>query len=271
MTEPTETTPKIYAAMAAVQKDMAEHGVGKKGKNDQQRFLYRRWDDVQQALAASLARHGVIGPQPRILERQDSELTTAKGTVMHRCILIGYIRFRSAEDGSVEEWEAHGESMDMGDKATSKAITMMVKYAVTHGLCIPLEGLPDADAETPDEAQQTKTAANSRMRSDQDPTWTGPLNKSELKKRSREIHNEVLACTDIAQLDGYIAHEDVKPVIDQLKKDLPEWWEGNADSRGLAGTINDRKNELHNNDNFPGDLPRSLDTITQASRSSRER
>ena len=76
MTDVKPTEIKIYAALAAVQADMARIGVGKHGYNQQQRFNFRQWDDVQQALAAALAAHKVIGPLPSVTARTAARLST---------------------------------------------------------------------------------------------------------------------------------------------------------------------------------------------------
>lgn len=156
--ESATTVPAIYQAMAAVQSDLARTGVGKDGINREQRFQFRKWDDVQQALAAALAARKVIGPHPFIHAHHDSEHTLRSGATARRVLVEGSIRFLSGVDGSSIEWNGFGEAMDVGDKATSKAITMLVKYAVLHGFCIPLEGIEDPDAETHETASAPRAA-----------------------------------------------------------------------------------------------------------------
>lgn len=147
--------PAVYAAMSAVQQALAKSGVGKNGTNQQQHFRYRAWDDVQQALAPILAENKLL-IIPRITSREESALQSRSGGTIFRVVLSGDIEFVSGVDGSRYAYPAKGEAMDSGDKATSKAITMLVKYAVLHGLCIPLAGVPDADATTPEETVPAK-------------------------------------------------------------------------------------------------------------------
>src|SRR5699024_11672405 len=52
-------------------------------------------------------------------------------------------------DGSSVESIIIGESMDMGDKATNKAMAAAYKYACFQVFCIPTEEMQDPDAETP--------------------------------------------------------------------------------------------------------------------------
>lgn len=147
--------PAVYAAMSAVQQALAKSGVGKNGTNQQQHFSYRAWDDVQQALAPILAENHLL-IIPRISNREESTLQSRSGGTIFRVVLSGEIEFVSGVDGSRYAYPAKGEAMDSGDKATSKAITMLVKYAVLHGLCIPLAGVPDADETTPEETVLAK-------------------------------------------------------------------------------------------------------------------
>lgn len=151
-TTPTDkpAVPKIYAAMAVLQAELARRGVGKDGTNREQGYKYRAWDDVQQALAAALTQAKVI-LIPNIESREVTAAQTARGTTIYRVVLRGSLHYISTEDGSQISFTAYGEAADSGDKATSKAMTMMVKYAVLHSLQIPLAGIEDADATTPPE------------------------------------------------------------------------------------------------------------------------
>ena len=154
-----ETTANdVFAAMTAVQADLARIGVAKKGTNAQQGFAFRKWDDVQQALAPILAAHKLL-IIPHILTRTESTVQTKSGSQMFRVTLQGHLEFVSGLDGSCYNFPAVGEASDTGDKATSKAMTMLVKYAVLHALCVPLEGVSDADAETPPESVQARITA----------------------------------------------------------------------------------------------------------------
>lgn len=54
--------------------------------------------------------------------------------------------FVSLIDGSTSmPFEMDGEARDNGDKSTSKADSMRMKYALLQALCIPTEGLPESD------------------------------------------------------------------------------------------------------------------------------
>lgn len=144
MNESALIVPKIYSALNNLQAELCAVGVDKKGYNDKQKFYYRKWDDVQQALAPALV-HSKVLLIPDVVSRDVTVGKTSSGSDYFRVMLEGNIRLLSVEDGSEVSFRAVGEAADTGDKATSKALTMMVKYAVIHGLQIPLEGVEDGD------------------------------------------------------------------------------------------------------------------------------
>lgn len=141
----------VYAAIGAVTKAMAERGIAKTRKNTQQGYSFRGIDDVYNALAPVLASCGLC-VLPRILSRETTERTTAKGGVLFYVVLEVEYDLVAAADGSKHTIRVIGEAMDSADKATSKAMSAAYKYACMQAFCIPLHGEPDADAETHDVA-----------------------------------------------------------------------------------------------------------------------
>lgn len=138
---------KVYAAINAVQAALAVDGIGKDRKNVQQGYSFRGIDDVYNALAPLLAKHGLC-VLPRILTRQCEERTTAKGGVLFYVTVEAEFDFVSAEDGSTHVVRTFGEAMDSGDKATNKAMSAAYKYAAFQAFAIPTEGDNDADNQT---------------------------------------------------------------------------------------------------------------------------
>lgn len=150
---------KVYTAIHGVMSDMAKEGVGKNQKNTQQNFQYRGVDDVMNALAPSLARHGlIIIPHVRTREVTERE-SRAGGKILHAVLKIDY-QFSAAADGStIMVGPIYGEAMDSGDKSTNKAMATAYKYACTQTFCIPFSG-DDPDANTHDLAAMKGAAAN---------------------------------------------------------------------------------------------------------------
>lgn len=141
------TEKKVYKAISAVAKDMSEQGISKDRRNAQQGFNFRGIDQVYNALAPALVRHGLL-ILPRITERSVTERVTQKGGVLFYVVVKAEFDFVSTEDGSIHTVVTYGEAMDSGDKATNKAMSIAYKYAAFQAFCIPTEETAiDADAE----------------------------------------------------------------------------------------------------------------------------
>ncbi len=132
--------------------------INKGATNEAQGFKFRSIDQVYTALNPLLSKHGVFFV-PRVLEREFIQTPTEvydkynKVTlkkVMNRTILLIEYTFY-ASDGSHVKCVSAGEAMDSGDKATSKAMSIALKYALFQTFCIPTEdeAKNDPDAYSP--------------------------------------------------------------------------------------------------------------------------
>ncbi|WP_103730209.1 ERF family protein [Novosphingobium sp. HII-3] len=137
----------VYAKIAAVQAEIAKEGISKDRSNQQQKYKFRGIDDVYNALAPILARHGLC-VLPRILSRDVVERKTNSGGTLFYVTVEAEFDFVSADDGSTHVVRTYGEAMDSGDKATNKAMSAAYKYAAFMAFAIPTEGDNDADATT---------------------------------------------------------------------------------------------------------------------------
>lgn len=137
----------VYKAINAVQADLAKTGIVKDRRNAQQGYNFRGIDDVYNALAPLLAKHGLC-ILPRILSRDSQERQTAKGGTLFYVAVEAEFDFVCAEDGSKHVVRTFGEAMDSGDKATNKAMSAAYKYAAFQAFAIPTEADNDADSST---------------------------------------------------------------------------------------------------------------------------
>lgn len=167
---------KVYGIIAAITGELAKSGIAKSRRNTQQGFDYRGIDDVYNALAPLMSKHGLV-IVPHVTDRTATERTTAKGGTLFHTVLTVTFDFIAAEDGSsVTVGPVLGEAMDSGDKATNKAMSVAYKYAAFQVFCIPLEAAdPDADTHqvapefvTPEQAANieallTELGANRQM------------------------------------------------------------------------------------------------------------
>ena len=133
---------KVYKAICDVSRELCAAGISKdkKASGGGASYAFRGIDDVLQALAPLLPKHGLC-MLPRVTSRQVVERTTKGGSVMiYVCLTVEY-DLVSAEDGSKHTICTMGEAFDSGDKATNKAMSAAYKYAAIEAFCIPVEGV----------------------------------------------------------------------------------------------------------------------------------
>lgn len=148
MTEKVKTEgSQIYSLMGKILNDV--EAIEKSRRNNEQHYSFRGIDEVYAAIHPILAKYGVF-ILPRVLEKESSERTTAKGTILRFTELKIAYDF-CAPDGSIVTAEVVGEAMDSGDKSANKAMSAGQKYAILQTFCIPTGDTPDADATTQDE------------------------------------------------------------------------------------------------------------------------
>ena len=150
-------TNKVYAAIAAVQADLAKSGIAKDRANQQQGFKFRGIDDIYNALAPLLSKHKLC-ILPRVLSREITERVSGSNRALFYVIVHMEFDLVSAEDGSRHIVSTYGEAMDSADKATNKAMSAAYKYACIQAFCIPTEGDNDADHVTHDVQPATLSA-----------------------------------------------------------------------------------------------------------------
>lgn len=146
-----ENTPLIYKKIIEVMADI--NAIGKDRRNQQQGFQFRGIDDVMNELHSSLAKCGVF-VLPKVLEETRTTGKTSRGSDMFYTRLKINFGFY-AEDGSHVDAVVIGEAMDTGDKASNKALSIGLKYAMLQVFCIPTEDEKDPDAVSPQPAAGT--------------------------------------------------------------------------------------------------------------------
>ena len=135
----------VYQLIAAVAAEIAQEGISKSRRNQQQGYSFRGIDDVYNALAPVIAKHGLV-ILPRCISRVITERQARGGGVLFSVVVDAEFDFVSSHDGSKHTVKTYGEAMDSADKATNKAMSAAYKYAAFQAFCIPTEGDNDADA-----------------------------------------------------------------------------------------------------------------------------
>lgn len=135
--------PSIYQLMAQVMRDVG--AVGKNGMNKSQNYAFRGVDDAIAALAQPLRDHGVF-MTPEIL---DCEAET-RGKMNAVRMRVAFHFYGPAGD-SVRT-VTMGEASDVADKASNKAMSAALKYALIHTFMIPVDArsLDDGDRDHPE-------------------------------------------------------------------------------------------------------------------------
>lgn len=135
--------PKVMKSVGFVSKDR---------KNEQQKYSFRGIEDFYAAAHPAMIEHGIFCA-PKVLSRDvyRFEKTNDQGRVtawMHVSLEVEH-RFY-AGDGSHVDVTTWGEGLDNSDKATNKAMSGAMKYALIELFCVPTKDVEDSDRESPE-------------------------------------------------------------------------------------------------------------------------
>lgn len=149
----------IYKKMSEVMKEIGF--IGKDQKNASQGFKFRGIDDVMNALYPALNKHNVFMVPSCIEEthelREVERSSGKKGVDKYVHIKMQYTFY--AEDGScVTAGPIPAEGLDSGDKATNKALSAALKYALIQTFSIPTKDMEEGDSTTIEASASTATA-----------------------------------------------------------------------------------------------------------------
>ncbi len=163
----TNAKEKIYQLLPKVTEEI---GAIRKGQqNSHQRYKYRGIDDALNQVSPVLARFGIcteVSVTNHHVERKDGGKTVYHATLQLQVAFI-------APDGSRVTSQAPGEGISHGDdKATAKAMSAAMKYALFFGLMIPVDTdeLEDSDrhGQAEPEVQPAVLQAQTMMQQTQD-------------------------------------------------------------------------------------------------------
>lgn len=133
---------EIIKALNAVMETVGN--VSKDGRNQAQGFNFRGIDAVVNAVSPALRKHNVV-VVPRLLASEYETVTVGKNQTQmgHARVQVEYAFY--ATDGSSVSAIVAAESMDSGDKATAKAMSVAMRTALLQALCLPTDEIdPDA-------------------------------------------------------------------------------------------------------------------------------
>jgi hypothetical protein len=145
--------PSIFLLMSRVMADIG--AVGKGDYNSQQNYSFRGIDSVMNAVHGAMVKHGVT-VTPEVLDKEYGSYRTKNGTEMRTVTVTVRYTFYGPRGDSVEVVTL-GEASDSADKATNKALSAAMKYALLHTFVVPTTDVvkDDADRTTAERGPQT--------------------------------------------------------------------------------------------------------------------
>lgn len=135
---------KIFKAINEVMKDLG--AIAKGRKNTHQGYAFRGIEDFYNSIHPELAAKGIF-IATQVVEKTTE--THQKGDKTSFRVLMNVNHKFYAEDGSFVEVITAGEGIDTSDKATSKALSMAMKYAFIQTFSIPTQDMSDPERDSP--------------------------------------------------------------------------------------------------------------------------
>ena len=135
---------EIIKLLSAVMEDAG--AVRKSERNTHQNFNFRGIDAVVNAVSPALRKHGVV-VLPTVNECIYETVVVGQNKTAMGHIRLDVTYAFYAPDGSTVSARVSAESMDSGDKATAKAMSVAFRTALLQVLCLPTDDT-DPDAST---------------------------------------------------------------------------------------------------------------------------
>lgn len=153
-----QALPSVFELMSRVMRDV--RNVGKDGFNDHHKYRFRGVDGAIGALAQPLRDHGVF-MTPEVL---DCETEVRAGSMNAVRMRVAFHFYGPAGDRVTAI--TMGEASDKADKASNKAMSAALKYALIHTFMIPVDesSLDDGDRDHPVGSRSPADAYVERLR-----------------------------------------------------------------------------------------------------------
>ena len=118
----------VYEKINLIMQDMP--AIPKRGQNTQQKFAYRKIDDVFDVLQPLLSKHKII-TSPETLDCDRQIIDKGGKKVVSVCIKMQWRIICTEDQSCFVAGPMHGEAFDYGDKAVPKAQSMALKYMLS--------------------------------------------------------------------------------------------------------------------------------------------
>jgi hypothetical protein len=175
--------PSIFEALNAV---AVEVGAVRKGdRNQQQGFNFRGVDAVVNAVAPALRKAGVVVvPEVLDVEYCTVEVGQRRTPMGHCRVRVRYTWYGPGGDSVASTVVA--ESMDAGDKASPKAMSVAYRTAILQTLALPTDD-PEPDAQTYQRSDRDRRENEDLRNSDE---AYSPINPAKLRRRMFALYRE---------------------------------------------------------------------------------
>jgi hypothetical protein len=193
--------PSIYAALAAVKKEIG--AVGKDSRNTMQNFSFRGVDAVVNAAAPELNKHGVI-TVPYVLDStyETVEIGSKRTSMAHVVLRVSYYFYGPAGDHL--QAVVVSESMDSGDKAMAKAMSVAYRIALLQVL-----NLPTTDPDPDETSYERSSMKGEQVVSAETARRAGKPAEKE-PKDAQELANGAIKASSVAVLRDLYRHAGSK-------------------------------------------------------------
>ena len=226
-TQPVDQTTahgQIYSLIPKVMSDIG--AVAKTQRNEQQKWNFRGIEDMYLAANPAMVKHGIFCA-PRVLKREvyRFEKTNDMGRVStwtHVALEVEH-RFY-AGDGSYVQVITWGEGLDFSDKATYKAMSGAMKYALIETFCVPTKDVEDSDRDSHEMGMRRATEVE---RITEDIPIVKPDASAKKKKEPATIPENTRAISDN---DSLITVDQAQKLHRRFRESLPESMQAQADS-----------------------------------------
>jgi hypothetical protein len=227
---------QIYSLIPRVMHEIG--AVGKDRKNEQQGYKFRGIEDFYNAAHPALVKHGVFCC-PQVIDCDSQDRVSGTGKPSIRVTMKVSHKFY-APDGSFVDVITCGEGIDSSDKATNKAMSAAMKYALIELFSVPTQDVEDSDRDTPDVGARPLNVARS--------TEDIPIQPKNGNGDVREMPDAELLITPEQAKKLHVRFrdslpEDLKPKADALLHD----WLGlklYVDAHGNPSALAIRKEEF---------------------------
>jgi len=163
---------KVHEALADVMEEV--RSVGKTERNTHQNYNFRGIDAVVNAVGPALRKHRVV-IIPSVLDYKSENVAVGRNNTQMRSVTVTVQYTFVGPEGDSLSAVSVGESMDSGDKATPKAMSVALRTCMLQALMLPTDE-PDPDSYSYDLVVSEEFVA------DDPSSWPNSLTVAQAKK-----------------------------------------------------------------------------------------